>query len=191
MLLQILEIYLNGWPSGWPSAWKWQRQNTYSLIVNEVQGCFGLVVLSKTSCGCRTRTFSTYAVKCINNICIIAWGKQRCSHIFQAIKGAFSASRLTYQIPCFFSWRPDPLVEAMDAFQQDWGPLIGFSNPLWYLIDRVLSYTCCQRAHPVWRGQAWYPVLLEILYFPRLIIPAKANRCFDVELCALFPGKIL
>ena len=27
------------------------------------------------------------------------------------------ASRLTFQIPRFFSWRPDPLAEAVDAFQ--------------------------------------------------------------------------
>ena len=30
------------------------------------------------------------------------------------------ASRLTHQLPRFFSWRPDPLAEAVDAFQQDW-----------------------------------------------------------------------
>ena len=30
---------------------------------------------------------------------------------------------------CFFSWRPDPQAEAVDAFSQDWGPLRGFANP--------------------------------------------------------------
>ena len=55
-----------------------------------------------------------------------------CPRIFQAIKKTFGpldvdlfASRLTYQMPCFFSWRPDPLAEAVDAFQQDWSSLKG------------------------------------------------------------------
>ena len=57
-----------------------------------------------------------------------------CPRIFQAIKEAFGpldvdlfASRLTYQIPCFFSWRPDPLAEAANAA----GPLRGVANPPW------------------------------------------------------------
>ena len=69
-----------------------------------------------------------------------------CPHIFQAICEAFGspevdlfASRLTHQVPRFFSWKPDPLAEAVDAFQQDWGPLKGFTNPPWCLIGRVLG----------------------------------------------------
>ena len=103
---------------------------------------------------------------------------------FQAIMEAFGpldvdlfASRLTHQIPRFFSWRPDPLAEAVDALQQDWGLLKGFANPPWCLIGRVLSQVRRQQAQlvlvaPVWRGQTWYPVLLEMLWdFPRLIAP--------------------
>ena len=35
------------------------------------------------------------------------------------------ASRLTHQLPRFFSWRLDPLAEAVDAFQQDWSKVRG------------------------------------------------------------------
>jgi len=56
------------------------------------------------------------------------------------------ASKLTDQIPRFFSWRPDPLVEAVSMFQQDWGPLKGFANPPWCLNGRVLSQAHCQQA---------------------------------------------
>ena len=31
----------------------------------------------------------------------------------------FAASRLTSQLPRYFSWRPNPAAEATDAFQQD------------------------------------------------------------------------
>ena len=39
------------------------------------------------------------------------------------------ASRLSSQLNRFFSWKPDPLAEATDAFQQDWGPLRAYANP--------------------------------------------------------------
>ena len=39
------------------------------------------------------------------------------------------ASRLTHQLPRFFSWRPDPLAEATDAFTQDWSQFQGYANP--------------------------------------------------------------
>lgn len=108
-----------------------------------------------------------------------------CPCIFMAINRIFGplnvdlfTSRLTYQIPRYFSWRPDPLAEAMDAFQQDWSSLKGFANPPWCLISRILSQAQRQQAQlvlvaPVWKGQTWYPVLLEMLWdFPRLIAPA-------------------
>ena len=77
------------------------------------------------------------------------------------------------------------LAEAVDAFQQDWGPLRGFANPPWCFIGRVLSQARRQQAQlvlvaPVWRGQTWYPVLLEMLWdFPRLIAPVEINRLPD------------
>ena len=109
-----------------------------------------------------------------------------CPRIFQAICEAFGslevdlfASRLTHQVPHFFSWKPDPLAEAVDAFQQDWGPLKGFANPPWCLIGRVLGQARRQQTQlllvaPVWKGQTWYSVLLEMLWdFPRLIAPTS------------------
>jgi len=89
-----------------------------------------------------------------------------CPQTFQTIKETFGplnvdlfASRLTHQMPRFFSWRPDPLAEAVDAFQQDWGPLRGFANLPWCLIGRVLTQAHLQQAQlvlvaPVWKGQA-------------------------------------
>ena len=104
---------------------------------------------------------------------------------FLTIKEAFGpldvdlfASRLTHQLSRFFSWRPDPQVEAVDAFQKDWGLLRRFANPPWCLISRVLSQPRQQQAQlvlvaPAWRGQTWFPTILEMLWdFPRLITPA-------------------
>ena len=49
------------------------------------------------------------------------------------------ASRLTKQLPNFYSWRPDPEAIAMDAFNQDWAQTRGFTNPPWCLIAWCLS----------------------------------------------------
>ena len=43
------------------------------------------------------------------------------------------ASRLTKQLPRYYSWRPDPEAEATDAFLQDWTQARGFANPPWCL----------------------------------------------------------
>ena len=79
------------------------------------------------------------------------------------------ASRLSTQLPHDFSWRPDPLAEATDAFTQQWEKFRGYANPPWCLVGRVLSQVERQQAQvilvaPVWKGQSWYPVLLEMLY---------------------------
>ena len=49
------------------------------------------------------------------------------------------ASRLTRQLPHFYSWRPDPEAEATDAFMQDWSAGRGYANSPWCLIPRCLT----------------------------------------------------
>ena len=78
------------------------------------------------------------------------------------------ATRLTHQLPRFYSWRPDPVAEATDAFLQDWSAVRGFANPPWNLIGRVLTKVECQGAElillaPIWPSQPWYPKLLSLL----------------------------
>ena len=67
-------------------------------------------------------------------------------------------SRLTFQLPCFFSWRPDLMAEVTDAFIQDWNTVSGYANPPWNLIGRVLSKVEEQGAEvvlvaPIWPSQ--------------------------------------
>ena len=63
------------------------------------------------------------------------------------------ASRLTNQLPQYFSWRPDPVEEAMNAFSQQWdkwgvgggGGGKGYANPPWNLVGRILSQVQAQQ----------------------------------------------
>ena len=66
--------------------------------------------------------------------------------IFQAIQAQLGpvdldlfASRLTAQLPQYFSWRPDPSALATDALLQDWEGLRAYANPPWNLLGRALA----------------------------------------------------
>ena len=89
------------------------------------------------------------------------------------------ASRLSAQLPLYVSWKSDPLAMGTDAFSMNWTTLPGkiYANPPWGLIGRVLSTAQSQRVQemvlvaPVWKAQAWYPLLLQMLVREPLIIP--------------------
>ena len=51
-----------------------------------------------------------------------------------SLQGRSFASRLTHQLPHFFSWRPDLEATAIDDFTQDWSQLRGYANPPWCLM---------------------------------------------------------
>jgi hypothetical protein len=93
------------------------------------------------------------------------------------------ASRLTAHLPRYFSWRPDPLAEGTDAFLQDWSHILGFANPPWCLLGRVLAQVHTQQAQviliaPVWKTQPWYPVLLNMLVSMPLLIQRQPQEVF-------------
>ena len=99
----------------------------------------------------------------------------RVNQMFGPLKVDLFASRLTTQLPVFYSWRPDPLAKAMDALVQDWSTTKGFANPPWILVGKVLAKVRAQRCQvvlvaPVWKSQPWYADLLHMLIdHPRLI----------------------
>ena len=92
------------------------------------------------------------------------------------------ASRLSTQLKRFFSWRPDPEAEALDAFNQDWTILRGrgYANPPWNLVGRVLNKVRQQKVTlvliaPVWKSQPWYPALLEMMVDFPILLPQRKN----------------
>jgi len=90
------------------------------------------------------------------------------------------ASRLTHQLPRYFSWRPDPAAEATDAFIQDWSQFQGYANPPWCLLLPTLAKIQQEKARvvlvaPLWRTQPWYPLLLHLLRGIPLLIPTQQD----------------
>ena len=88
------------------------------------------------------------------------------------------ASRFSAQLPLFYSWRPDPEVEATDAFAQDWSANRGYAHPPWCLITWVLFKVQAQQASlvlvaPVWPTQVWLTVLVSMLVDIPILLPMK------------------
>ncbi|KAJ1195307.1 hypothetical protein NDU88_004588 [Pleurodeles waltl] len=89
--------------------------------------------------------------------------------IFQALQSRWGtcqmdlfASRLNCQVPCFFSWRPDPQAKGTDAFMQVWPRVLLYAFPPFVMIPRVLAQVRRQRSEiilvtPWWSAQPWFP----------------------------------
>jgi len=108
---------------------------------------------------------------------------QEINHLLGPLSTDLFASRLSSQLPIFVSWKPDPLAVATDAFTQDWNTLPEklYANPPWSLIGRVLSLVHSQEVQelvlvaPVWKAQAWYPMLLQMLVRVPILIPQSLD----------------
>ena len=91
------------------------------------------------------------------------------------------ASRLSYQLDQFVSWRPDPLAIHTDAFTLDWATFRGYAFPPFALIGRCLHQIQSQRVShmvfvaPVWPAQPWYPLLLDLCIDFPLLLPVQED----------------
>ena len=91
------------------------------------------------------------------------------------------ASRLSYQLDQFVSWRPDPLAIHTDAFTLDWATFRGYAFPPFALIGRCLHQIQSQQVShmvfvaPVWPAQPWYPLLLDLCIDFPLLLPVQED----------------
>jgi hypothetical protein len=89
------------------------------------------------------------------------------------------ASPWNAQLDLFVSWKPQPGAYASNAFTLNWGLWKAFIFPPFSLIFRCLQKIRKERATvifvcPVWTGQPWYPLLLELCCdVPRIFLPRR------------------
>jgi len=86
------------------------------------------------------------------------------------------ASRLTNQVPLYFSWKLDPYSQGQDALQTSWSQVRGYAFPPFSLIGRVLWKVRSDQATiilitPAWQTQAWYPIVLQMSVQNPIILP--------------------
>ena len=80
------------------------------------------------------------------------------------------ARRTNHQLPRFYSYKPDPEAEAIDAQIQPWAGEIGYAFPPFNLVARCLRKVTHEAATitlvhvcPVWPAQPWYAQLLQLV----------------------------
>ena len=78
------------------------------------------------------------------------------------------AARHNAQLPQYFSFKPDPGAVAVDPFAQDWLNLTPYAFPPFLMVGRCLQKIREEKVEkavivtPLWRSQAWYPLLLHM-----------------------------
>lgn len=90
------------------------------------------------------------------------------------------ADRNTFQLPKYWSWKPDPEAAGTDAFTHHWKNQKAYAFPPFCLIGRSLSKIMEEKAEvlliaPVWPNQYWYSLLLQMLQSQPIIFPPKKN----------------
>ena len=120
------------------SPWLWALQKDISLTAQHIPGVSNLIADTES------RTMRDWTNWKLNPAVF-----NKINQTFGPLEVDPFASRLIYQLPRYFSWRPDPLAEATDAFQQEWAPLKGLANPPWCLIRRVLNQVIIQKAQAI------------------------------------------
>ena len=78
------------------------------------------------------------------------------------------ASRINYQVPIYFSWKPDPGASSIDAIAQTWSEFeLTYAFPPFSLIGKVLQKLKEEGGEaiivvPMWPGQPWFSQLLHM-----------------------------
>ena len=87
------------------------------------------------------------------------------------------ASRISHQVPKYFSWKADPDCLAVDAFRQHWKMGLPYAFPPFCLITRVLRQVQNQAVErmilisPLWPTQPWFPLLMAMSIQVPLLLP--------------------
>ena len=91
------------------------------------------------------------------------------------------ASRLSNQLPSYYSWKSDPNSLGTDALQQKWYHMSLYAFPPFALIHKVLKKVEEEKVSPLiivtptWRTQSWYPELLRLSIGNPIILPLKED----------------
>ena len=87
------------------------------------------------------------------------------------------ATRINCQLPCYVSWRPDPLACRVDAFSFHWNSdNLCYAFPPFSMVSRLLRKVEQDQAEvllvvPMWDTQIWFPLLLRLLVAVPLVLP--------------------
>ena len=93
------------------------------------------------------------------------------------------ASRVSNQLPSYYSWEPDPDSLGTDALHQKWYHKSLYAFPPFALIHKVLKKVEEEKVPsliivtPTWQPQSWYPELIRLSVRNPIILPLKGKTC--------------
>lgn len=85
-------------------------------------------------------------------------------------------SRWNHQTPDFLSWILDPSAMATNAFTHPWPKTGSYAFPPFALISHLLAQVLLRKISltlmtPFWRGEPWFPALLELSHRDPFLLP--------------------
>ncbi len=117
------------------NLWMWCLERNIVLIAQHLPGVLNQIADSESR---KTWDQTDWKLE------VSVFGK--INQLYGPIQVDLFATRLTNQVPTFFSWRPDPYAVGTDAFLQDWSMIRnGYANPPVCLIGRILSHVKAQK----------------------------------------------
>lgn len=149
--------------------WSWCMQRRISLTAQHIPGeC-------NSSADFGSRHFNDRTEWSLHPT-VFTWVSQR---VFWPEIDLF-ASRLNAKLERYVSWHPDPGAWATNAFSFSWHNLVCYAFPPFSVISKALSKVQEDQAQllliaPVWKTQAWYPVLLSLLTDRPVLLPQWNN----------------
>ena len=106
-------------------------------------------------------------------------------HVFRQLCELFTrpcidlfATRINAQLPSYFSWRPDPMAKATNAFTCRWDYHLHYAFPPFSVIGRTLHKIEMEKANvllvvPLWPTQPWFPRALKMLVDTPVLLPRR------------------
>ena len=96
------------------------------------------------------------------------------------------ASRISFQTPRFYSWKPDPLALATNTLAQSWIGSLLYAFPPFCLIGRCLQKVRRDQSKltlitPLWTTQPWYNPLLHLVIADPLLIRSNKDILRDAS----------
>lgn len=144
--------------------WTWCFQRGITVRATHLPGCLN----SEADWASRTR-LDLSSWKLMPSIF------RKIDHLWGPLMLDLFADYTNKQLDQYFSWRPDPHSSGVDAFSQEWPPLLLYAFPPFCLVGKCLHKMTLGKAGlvliaPVWPTQTWYPALLQAAVdWPRLL----------------------
>ena len=97
------------------------------------------------------------------------------------------ASRACHQLSLYVAWKPDPMSQAIDAFQLNWKNRgLTYAFPPFCLIGKTVTKVRSEKATqilvtPHWPAQSWYNQVLELCVADPILVKPRQDLLMNPQ----------